>query len=119
MPEPKRYYPKGPLAAAVLGYVGTDDTGLAGLEQLYDKTIRGKPGEIVALTDARRSRYGEAETPRAAAPRQEGASLVLSLDSGVQFAAERELEAAVAEHHAKSGSDRRARSLERRDPGDG
>ena len=60
--EPKRFYPKGHLAASVLGFVGTDDTGLAGLEHLYDRTIRGKPGEIVALTDARRSRYGESET---------------------------------------------------------
>jgi cell division protein FtsI (penicillin-binding protein 3) len=103
VPEPKRSYPKGPLAAAVLGYVGTDDTGLAGLEHVYEKTIRGKPGEIVALTDARRSRYGETET-ESSRPAEEGASLVLSLDSGVQFAAERELDAAVVEHHAKSGS---------------
>ena len=101
--EPKRFYPKGHLAAAVLGFVGTDDAGLAGLEHLYDKAIRGKPGEIVALTDARRSRYGEAET-EGSRPAAEGASLVLSLDSGVQFAAERELEAAMTEHHAKSGS---------------
>jgi cell division protein FtsI (penicillin-binding protein 3) len=101
--EPKRFYPKGQLAAAVLGFVGTDDSGLAGLEHLYDRTIRGKPGEIVALTDARRSRYGEAETANSR-PAEEGASLVLSLDSGVQFAAERELAAAMMEHRAKSGS---------------
>ena len=60
--EPRRFYPKGHLASAVLGFVGTDGSGLAGLEHLYDKSIRGKPGEMVALTDARRSRYGEAET---------------------------------------------------------
>jgi len=101
--EPKRFYPKGHLASAVLGFVGTDDSGLAGLEHLYDKTIRGKPGEIVALTDARRSRYGEAETA-SSRPAEEGASLILSLDSGVQFAAERELAAAMVEHRAKSGS---------------
>ena len=102
VPESKRFYPKGSLAGAVLGFVGTDDSGLAGLEHLYDKQIRGKPGEIVALTDARRSRYGEAET--AGRPAEEGASLVLSLDSGVQFAAERELAAAMEQHRAKSGS---------------
>jgi cell division protein FtsI (penicillin-binding protein 3) len=100
--EPKRFYPKGRLAGAVLGFVGTDDSGLAGLEHIYDKEIHGKPGEIVALTDARRSRYGEAET--AGRPAREGASLVLSLDSGVQFAAERELATAMEEHRAKSGS---------------
>ena len=101
--EPRRFYPKGHLAAAVLGFVGTDDAGLAGLEHLYDKTIRGRPGEIIALTDARRSRYGEAET-ESSRPAKEGASLVLSLDSGVQFAAERELAASMAEHRARSGS---------------
>jgi len=103
VPEPKRFYPKGHLASAVLGFVGTDNTGLAGLEHVYDKMIRGKPGELVALTDARRSLYGEAETARSR-PAEAGASLVLSLDSGLQFAAERELAATIKEHRAASGS---------------
>ncbi len=101
--EPRRFYPKGHLASSMLGFVGTDDSGLAGLEHLYDKTVRGKPGEIIALTDARRSRYGEAEAA-SSRPAQEGASLVLSIDSGVQFAAERELAASMTEHRARSGS---------------
>lgn len=100
--ETKRFYPKGSLAAAVIGYVGTDDKGLGGLEHFYDRTIRGKPGEIVALTDARRSTYGRAEAPSGRPP-QEGASIVVSLDSGIQFAAERELAAAVSEAQARSG----------------
>ena len=100
--ETRRFYPKGPLAAPLLGYVGTDDRGLGGLEYSYDKTIRGKPGEIVALTDARRSRYGEAETP--GRPPQEGAGLELTIDSGVQFAVERELAASVAAANARSGA---------------
>jgi cell division protein FtsI (penicillin-binding protein 3) len=102
VPEPKRYYPKGSLAAAVLGYVGTENTGLAGLEYAYDAQIRGKPGEIVALTDARRSAYGEDATEEKRG--EEGATLMLSLDAGVQFAAEQELTAAVEASHAKSGS---------------
>src|SRR6266540_1018068 len=100
--ESKRFYPKGPLAASVLGYVGLDDRGLAGLEYSYEGTIRGKPGEIIALTDARRSTYGEAET--AGRPAQEGAALTVSLDTGIQFAAERELESTMRELDAKSGS---------------
>ena len=100
--EPKRFYPKGSLAASVVGYVGLDDNGLAGLEYEYDKAVTGKPGEIVALTDARRSTYGEAET--AGKPAQEGASLTVSLDSGLQFAAERELESTLEALQAKSGS---------------
>ncbi len=101
--ETKRFYPKGSLAASVLGYVGTDDRGLAGLEYLYDEKIRGKPGEIIALTDARRSTYGEAEAASGRPP-QEGAALALSLDSGIQFAAEQELSAAAEAVQARSGS---------------
>jgi len=101
--EAKRFYPKGPHAASVLGYVGTDDRGLAGLEYLYDETVRGKPGEIVVLKDARRSTYGEAEAAGVKPPR-EGATLTLSLDSGLQFAAERELAAGVEAAGAKSGA---------------
>jgi cell division protein FtsI/penicillin-binding protein 2 len=100
--ETKRFYPKGPLAAGVLGYVGTDDRGLGGLEHLYDQAIRGKPGEIVALKDARLSVYGEADSPSARPP-SEGASLTLSLDAALQFAAEKELSAAVEAYGASSG----------------
>lgn len=101
--DTKRLYPKGSLAASVLGYVGTDDQGLGGLEYFCDAALRGKPGEIIALTDARRSTYGEAETAGGRPP-QEGATLAVSLDSGIQFAAERELVAAVGQAEAKSGS---------------
>jgi len=103
VPDAKRFYPKAELAAAVLGFVGTENHGLAGLEYFYDKVVGGKPGEFVVWTDARRSTYGEAETGNGRPP-QEGSSLVLALDSGIQFAAEKELAAAVTERHAKSGS---------------
>jgi cell division protein FtsI (penicillin-binding protein 3) len=100
--ETKRFYPKGSLAANVLGYVGTDDRGLGGLEHFYDGAIRGKAGEIIALTDARRSTYGEAGRQNGKLA-EEGDSLFISLDSGIQFAAERELAGVVAETQARSG----------------
>ncbi|HTD51715.1 MAG TPA: penicillin-binding protein 2, partial [Thermoanaerobaculia bacterium] len=102
-PDTNRFYPKGSLAAAVLGFVGAEDSGLAGLEYSYDAAVHGKPGEIVALTDARRSTYGEADPPGDRRS-EEGSSLVLSLDSGVQFVAERELAGVVEKLRAKSGS---------------
>jgi cell division protein FtsI (penicillin-binding protein 3) len=100
--ETKRFYPKGSLAAGVLGFVGLDDKGLAGLEHSYDSTIRGKPGEVIALTDARRSTYGEAEVANDRPP-EEGASLVVSIDSGIQFAAEQAISEAVTQAQARSG----------------
>ncbi len=42
--ESKRFYPKGDLAAQIVGYVGLDDKGLAGLEYGMDKVVRGRPG---------------------------------------------------------------------------
>jgi cell division protein FtsI (penicillin-binding protein 3) len=103
VPDTRRFYPKAELAASVLGFVGTENHGLAGLEYFYDRVVGGKPGEFILLTDARRSTYGEAPLPAGRSP-QEGASLVLSLDAGIQFAAEKELGAAMTERRAKSGS---------------
>src|SRR6202022_46633 len=65
--------------------------------------IRGKPGQVVAFKDARRSTYGASEAPGTRAD-LEGATLTLSLDSGIQFAAERELALTLREQRAKSGS---------------
>ena len=102
VPESKRFYPKGSLAASVLGYVGTDDGGLGGLEFFYDRSMRGQPGEIVAWTDARRSTY--ASEAGGGKPPQQGESLAVSLDSGIQFVAERELAEVAETQAAKSGS---------------
>ncbi|KAB2950494.1 MAG: penicillin-binding protein, partial [Thermoanaerobaculia bacterium] len=52
--ESKRYYPLRETAAQVLGYVGTDNQGLAGLEAGYDKVVAGKAGRRTVLRDARR-----------------------------------------------------------------
>ena len=50
--EPKRYYPNGPLAAHVLGYVGLDGDGLGGLESFYNAKIAGEPGRLFLERDA-------------------------------------------------------------------
>ncbi len=52
--ESRRYYPKKELAAHVLGYVGVDNVGLAGLESTFDARIRGREGKMLLQTDARR-----------------------------------------------------------------
>src|ERR1700692_2809442 len=44
--EPKRFYPKRELAAQVLGYVGSDDQGLSGLERQCNPQLQGKPGKV-------------------------------------------------------------------------
>jgi cell division protein FtsI/penicillin-binding protein 2 len=97
--ESKRFYPKRELAAQVLGYVGVDDQGLAGIELEYDKAIRGRPGEMVIERDARRRWFG-----RTGRPPSPGKTLVLTLDEAIQYIAERELESAMETFQARAGS---------------
>src|SRR4029450_13102107 len=74
--ENRRYYPKRELAAHVLGYVGTDNVGLAGLESTYDSQVRGKDGKVFVTTDARQhARFSRIDRPATA-----GAALELTID---------------------------------------
>jgi cell division protein FtsI (penicillin-binding protein 3) len=102
LPESKRYYPMRELAAQVLGYVGTDNHGLAGLELLYDEVVAGKPGKRTVLRDARR---GTVVSPELSfADPEPGQDLHLTFDAAVQYIVERELAKAVEERHATRGS---------------
>jgi cell division protein FtsI (penicillin-binding protein 3) len=100
--ESKRYYPMRELAAQVLGYVGTDNHGLAGLEQLYDREVSGKPGKRTVLRDAR---HGTLVSPELSSAEPEpGQDLYLTLDVAIQHIVERELKQAVEERGADRGS---------------
>ena len=100
--ETKRYYPNRELAASVLGFVGTDDVGLAGLEQVYDEAVSGRPYRRSLLRDARRE---TAALPGDGPLRAEaGRDLKLTLDLTLQHIAERELARTVEKHGARSGS---------------
>jgi cell division protein FtsI (penicillin-binding protein 3) len=98
--EWRRYYPKRTLAAHVLGYVGTDNDGLAGLESTYDGQIRGHDGKVLVQADAKEKALSS-RVERAATA---GATLELTIDQVLQYVAERELEAGVAENHAAGGA---------------
>ncbi|MCG0276992.1 MAG: stage V sporulation protein D [Thermanaeromonas sp.] len=90
VPENRRYYPNGVLAAHVLGFAGIDNQGLEGLEAMYDKELSGVPGQIAREFDA----LGR-EIPQAThhyVPPQNGHSLVLTIDQTLQYIAERELD---------------------------
>ena len=97
--ESKRYYPKRELAAQVLGYVGMDDEGLSGIEREYDDELHGKPGQMLVSVDARRKYFGSVEKQP-----QPGQNVVLTIDEKIQFIAEKELETAMAETKAVSGT---------------
>ncbi|MFB3917431.1 MAG: penicillin-binding protein [Terriglobales bacterium] len=97
--EPKRFYPKRELAAQVLGYVGTDDEGLAGIELNYDEMLRGIPGRMRISMDARRKRLDRVERQP-----EPGQNIVLTLDQNIQYIAERELDRAMQETHAEAAT---------------
>ena len=97
--ENQRFYPKRELAAHVLGYVDIDERGLGGIEYTLDGKIRGRPGRLMILADARRRWYDRSETASAA-----GASVVLTIDEKLQYIAEKELARAVRETGAKAGT---------------
>jgi cell division protein FtsI (penicillin-binding protein 3) len=93
--EFKRSYPDSQLAAQVLGYVGTDDNGLGGLELKFDDEMHGVPGQMLTAMDARRQTLASTERDP-----QSGEDLVLTIDQSIQFIAERALDAAIAKTHA-------------------
>ena len=97
--EHRRFYPKGELAAHVLGYVDIDDRGLGGIEYQFEQQLRTPASRMLVLADARR-RWYERHGPNQA----RDTSLVLTLDENIQFIAEKELAAAIARTHAKAGT---------------
>ncbi len=93
----KRYYPNDNLASTVLGFVGTDNQGLSGLEAYYDEELRGVPGRIVAAKNARGANMPFSYEKVVEA--QSGNTLTLTIDKYVQYVAEKYLEKAVTENN--------------------
>ena len=97
--EFKRFYPKRELAAHILGFVGLDENGLAGIEYSLDDVIRGRSRKLVITADGRRRWFErQNEVP------SEGASVALTIDENIQYIAEQELAAAMARTQAAHGT---------------
>ena len=93
----KRYYPLNNLASGVLGFTGTDNNGLYGLEAFYEDTLAGTPGRIVTAKNGRGDDMPTKLKFEKTIGAQDGNSLVLTIDSVVQYYAEKYLEIAVKE----------------------
>lgn len=97
--ELKRYYPNDSLAAHVLGFVGVDDVGLAGVEKAYNEKLNGRGGEIYLDTDGAGRTYGSID-----ASGDPGKVLVLTIDQTIQHWTEQALVSARERTHARSAA---------------
>ena len=100
--DSQRYYPYGSLAGQIVGFVRSDNVGAEGLEAYYDDTLTGNAGEIVTTKGNAGSemlytyeKYYDAT---------DGNSLVLTLDTTVQYYLEKNLEEAVARYDVQNGT---------------
>jgi cell division protein FtsI (penicillin-binding protein 3) len=99
--EPKRYYPAGALAAPLLGFVGIDNNGLGGIENGFENTLAGKPGEMKVERDPQGRELPEG-VQQGRSP-ERGSDLVLTVDQSLQYEVERVLSEEVTKTKSKGG----------------
>ena len=99
--DTKRYYPYSTLASNIIGFTGSDNQGLGGIESRYDEILRGTPGKILKLTDARgMDLLNEGEDY---IPALDGNDLILSIDMTIQSIAEKYLKEACIDNVCTDG----------------
>lgn len=99
--DTKRYYPYSTLAANVIGFTGSDNQGLEGIESRYDSILKGSTGKILKLTDATGTDLGDEGENYIAAV--DGDDLILSIDMTVQSIAEKYLAEACIDNECTDG----------------
>ena len=100
LPEPKRVYPSGDLAAQVLGFVGIDNDGLEGIEQMYEDVLTGEPGQLIFERSGRGRVIPQGEYQVQEAVR--GQDLTLTIDGELQFFAQQEAQGTLEVTGAKA-----------------
>ncbi|MBF0520339.1 MAG: penicillin-binding protein 2 [Nitrospirae bacterium] len=98
-PEAKRSYTLGSLASHIIGFVNLDNKGLEGVEAKYDKELTGEGGKYAVQRDARGNRfYSEDDAENF------GNSIVLTIDEGLQYIVEKELDEAMKKWRAAAAT---------------
>lgn len=100
--DAKRYYPYGSFASHVIGFTGTDNQGLAGIEMVYDKELRGVPGRVISLKNALDTDMPFQQEKHI--DPQNGTNIVLTIDEVIQHFAEKHLETAFQEEKVQAGA---------------
>lgn len=101
--DTKRYYPNSELACHLIGFVGTDNYGLEGIEARYDELLSGTAGSTLRATNA----YGTEllfTQYEEYVPGQDGCDIITTLDSTIQYYVEKHLKQAVEDYDIQNGA---------------
>jgi cell division protein FtsI (penicillin-binding protein 3) len=99
-PEERRTYPQNTVGAPVIGFAGTDNKGLGGLELQYDQKLAGRPGKQTIIRDA----TGQAIDVLSSTPERQGHDVFTTIDSRIQANAEAVLRKTIVDYRARSAS---------------
>lgn len=99
--DSKRYYPLNNLASQVIGFCGSDNQGLNGIEAKYDEYLKGKSGSISKVTDASGGKIED--NPEEYNEPQDGDDLILTIDATIQGIAEKYLKEACIDNVCTDG----------------
>lgn len=97
----KRYYPNGSLASTLIGFCGTDNTGLYGLEERWNSVLTGTSGQLIVTSDVNGNAISDDLEEYVAS--ENGSNIYLTIDSHVQGIVEKYLAEAVEENSAEYG----------------
>ena len=98
--DTKRYYPYNELASQVIGFCGTDNQGLAGIESSYDNILTGRSGKIITTTDLNDSEISDDHNTYVEA--EDGSDVYLTIDVGIQTVVEKYIAEAVEDNKCES-----------------
>jgi len=100
--DTKRYYPYNNLASNLIGFCGTDNQGIDGIELKYDSILKGTSGRLTTATQNGSSKAIPDKNEQYIAPK-DGSNIYLTIDSNIQAIAEKYLKQAVEENRCKRG----------------
>ena len=99
--DTKRYYPYNTVASNVIGFCGSDNQGLSGVESQWDSILTGTPGKIVSSKGSNQEEIPNAEETYISA--ENGSDLTLTIDLNIQTIIEKYLKQAVEDNDCKKG----------------
>ncbi len=100
--ESTRRYPKGSLAANLIGFANVDNKGLEGIELRHDSALAGEPGEVIVVKDS--SMREMAALAKTVKDVRDGSRIVLTIDENIQYSTEKALDAIVEKYSPESAT---------------